>query len=118
MKITLKQLRRLNACEDQVLLFERFFGTGIEVTEALCLAHAQDFDWNWAAYNLLSPSAREAYGEARALARKAYDEALALAEKAYDEALALAGKAYDEALALAFARATLASETPVPSPGT
>ena len=90
MKITIKQLRRLGACEKQVEKFERLFGPSVIVTEALCVKHAQDFSWNWAAGKLLSAPAREAYDEAAASARKAYDEATVPARKAYNEALASA----------------------------
>ena len=115
MKITIKQLRRLGACEDQVEKFERLFGPSVIVTEDLCVKHAKDFSWSWAAEKLLSAPAWEAYNEVLASAWKAYDEAVASAQEAYDEATAPAWKAYykaaapalkayDEALASAFGR--------------
>jgi len=65
-KITSTQLRRAAACEDQVKLFVRHFGRSVVVTEKLCIEHAQDFDWDWAADSLLSVPARAAYNEATA----------------------------------------------------
>ena len=88
MKITIKQLRRLGACEEQVEKFEHLFGPSVIVTEALCVKHAQDFSWNWAAGKLLSAPAWEAYDEAATSAWKAYYKAIAPARKARDEAVA------------------------------
>lgn len=68
MKITAELLRQKNACTDQGELFERHFPNGVEVSEALCLKHYQDFDWDWAADNLLSDAAQEEYNKARAVA--------------------------------------------------
>ena len=101
MKITLAQLKKLGACEDQVALFRNNFGEEVEATEALCVKHAQKFNWNWAANNLLSAPARRAYDEAMASAQQAYEEATAPAQRAYEEATAPARRAYDEATASA-----------------
>ena len=116
MKITKALLIRKHACRGQVDLFAELFPEGVVITESICLAHATEFDWDWAARKLLRPPAWKACDEAMALARKACDEAYALAWKAYDEATALARKTCDEAcapawkargeaMALAFARA-------------
>ena len=115
MEITVKQLKALGACEDQVKLFQDLFGPSVVVTEALCVQHAQKFSWGWAAQNFLSAPARKAYDEAaapawkaykKAIARawKAYQKASAPARKAYQEVTASALKAYDEATARAFGR--------------
>ena len=127
MKITKALLIRKHACRGQVDLFAELFPEGVVITESICLAHATEFDWDWAARKLLRPAARKACVEAMAPARKACDEACAPAWEACDEAYALAWKAYkdvcviarkacvearvlarktcDEACALAFARA-------------
>ena len=116
MKITKALLIRKHACRGQVDLFAELFPEGVVITESICLAHATEFDWDWAARKLLRPPARKACDEAHALAQKACDEACApawkacdearvLAWKACDEACALAQKACNEACALAFARA-------------
>ena len=134
MKITKALLVRKHACRGQVDLFAELFPEGVVITESICLAHATEFDWDWAARKLLRPPARKACVEAMAPARKARDEAYALAREAYalawkpykdvcatarkacwearvlarktcDEACVIARKACDEACALAFARA-------------
>ena len=117
MKITKALLISKHACRGQVDLFAELFPEGVVITESICLAHATEFDWDWAARKLLRPPARKACVEAMAPARKACDEAYALAWKAWDEACdelawkvcaearAFARKAWDEACALAFARA-------------
>ena len=118
MIIKLAMLKRLDVCSDQVALFKKHFGEQVEVTEAACLAHAQEFNWDWAARHLLFGPARKAYIKATASAWRAYNKALASAWKAYVEATAFvwkdcvevtasAKKTYDEARALAFARAAL-----------
>ncbi|MDR3562068.1 MAG: hypothetical protein P4N59_11620, partial [Negativicutes bacterium] len=55
--ITLGQLRTAGACQNQRKLFEETFGNSVEITEEICLAHANKFCWDWAAKNLLSPKA-------------------------------------------------------------
>ena len=116
--VTLEQLRSLGACSSQLKKFEEYFGSKFEVTEVLCVAHAHDFDWNWAAYNLLTASALTAYERVRAPARTEYQrvEALAWAEyyrvKApvldeYDRVTAPALAEYERVRASAWARAFL-----------
>ena len=90
MKITKTLLKRKGACRIQLALFASYYPKGVVVTRELCLKHAHEFNWSWAAYNLLSAPARKAFEEATAPAREACDEVTALALKAYDEATALA----------------------------
>ena len=107
--LSLRKLKLLGACTQQVELFHRLFGDRCIVSVELCVAHAAQFDWSWAAQRLLSVTAYKAYYEAVAPAYKARDEAVAPACKAYDEAVAPARKARDEAKARAFAIAFLNS---------
>ena len=79
MKITKALLIRKHACRGQVDLFAELFPEGVVITESICLAHATEFDWDWAARKLLRPPARKACVEAMAPAWKACDEACALA---------------------------------------
>ena len=53
MRVTAELLRAKDACEDQVNMFESLFPEGVEITQELCVKHAGDFDWNWAAKNFL-----------------------------------------------------------------
>jgi hypothetical protein len=47
--LTLATLVALGACEDQRNLFHRNFGDSVEITVALCVQHAAEFRWGWAA---------------------------------------------------------------------
>ena len=96
MLVTTAKLRDLGACRDQVDLFVALFGESVEVTKALCIEHAQKFNWNWAAKNLLPKTARAEYDHATA---SAWDE--------YDHAKASARAEYERTKASAFARAAL-----------
>jgi hypothetical protein len=88
--ITLKMLKKAGACQDQVDLFEKLFGKSVIPTRELALEHASDFDFQWAAENLLTSQSLKAYEKTEALAWKAYKKATALALKACEEARALA----------------------------
>ena len=65
-KLTVAKLKKLQACEDQVQLFEELYPEGVEVTEAACLAVADRFDWNCAAQRLLPKALRAEYDRATA----------------------------------------------------
>ena len=71
MKITKRMLQSKGACASQVALFAETFPHGTEITEAVCLAVADKFDWDWAAQNLLSP---ESYAEYERVRAQAYAE--------------------------------------------
>lgn len=66
--ITLSQLRAAGACADQRAKFKELFGSSVEVTVELCVKHAADFDWGFAAEKFLSASALAEYYRVRALA--------------------------------------------------
>ncbi len=70
--ITLAQLKAVGSC-DQIDEFERLFGTEVEVTEDLCVEHADIFDWDLAAENFLSKAALDAYNDAAEIALDVYD---------------------------------------------
>ena len=88
MHLTPEKLYSLGACKPQADRFAALYPGGVKVTRALCFKHARDFDWNWAARNLLPASASRAYKEATASASRAYNEACASASRACDEACA------------------------------
>ena len=77
MIITLKQLDRRDACTGQRDLFEKLFGASVEITKELCIKHASDFDWTWAARNFLSDPARAKYNKAYTSARAEFDKVCA-----------------------------------------
>jgi division protein CdvB (Snf7/Vps24/ESCRT-III family) len=107
--ITLKQLKGLYACEDQLNLFEEVFGESVSFktkSQAVKVAvkMANKFDFNWASENLLEGDYRKAYEEAIAPSWEAYEEAEAPLLEAYKEAEAPLLEAYDEAIAKEFAK--------------
>ena len=66
MHITVKLLKKHKACEEQVALFAATFPNGVQVTEATCLAVADQFDFQWAAGNLLPSGKKADYDAERA----------------------------------------------------
>ena len=72
----LQQLEERRACENQVRLFERLFGEQVKVTKALCLKHANDFRFEWAALYLLSPLAQAEYEKLMKPARAKTQQAM------------------------------------------
>jgi len=95
MKITIAQLKKLKACDDQVELFKATFGASAEVTLENCLIAAKvELDFDWAARNLLNPAQKAAYEAAKAQARAAYEAAEAPVRAAYEAAEASARAAY------------------------
>ncbi len=116
-KITLNQLKGLDACEEQLKLFEETFGEEVSfktkaqaVKVAVKMAHKFDFDW--ASDNLLKGDCLKVYLEALAPFLKAYNEAEAPLLKAYNEAKATLLKVYLEALA-PFLKAYEEAEAPL-----
>ncbi len=107
MIITLKELKRLDACKGEVHRFEKLFGKSVRVTKKLCLKHAQDVDWDWAAWHLLGDDAREAYHAARHSAWVVYWAGTQSAWLAFLAARLPAWEVYNVAKALAFYKATL-----------
>lgn len=61
MKLTIDMLRSADACDDQVEKFAELFGSEVEVTPEICAQHVSEFNWHWAAENLLSPEKLEEY---------------------------------------------------------
>jgi len=56
MKVTLKQLRQLGACTEQVELFKETFGASVEITEAVVKEHGGKFGISWLAGKVLTPN--------------------------------------------------------------
>ena len=54
MKITLKDLRRMGACSEQVTLFKSLFGGEVEMTRENVLQYGAQFDLSWLASNIMS----------------------------------------------------------------
>ena len=92
MKITYKQLQALDACDNQLELFQSLFGEEVEVTRELIMKHADKFDWNWAAEKLLPRKRWAEYKRVKAQALAEYKrvkaQALAEYERVKDQAWA------------------------------
>ncbi len=90
MKLHLKQLTDKGACQEQVDLFHTLFGDSVDVTEELCASVAGKFDLDWAASNLLTPSAEAEYKRATASAGAEYKRVVASAWVEYERVVAAA----------------------------
>jgi hypothetical protein len=100
MKITESMLIEHNACSEQVAKFSALWPNGCVVTLATSRqALAAGLDLNWAAWKLLSFSARDDYSAATAEPRRAYSAARADADRAYSAATAEPRRAYAAAIA-------------------
>ena len=117
-ELTLTHLIDANACSKQRELFQDTFGDSVTVTEELCLKHADDFEWSWAAENLLTTPARAEYDKVTTPARAEcdkvkgaawaeYDKVTDSAWAEYDKVRTAAWAEYDKVKASAFARANI-----------
>ena len=79
----ISQLHAIGACAEQVERFQELFGESVDVTEALCLAHFDKFDWSFAV-KLLSPAGRAEYKRVRGLALAEYNRVCGLALAEYN----------------------------------
>jgi hypothetical protein len=98
-KITVSLLREHCACATGIAKFKRLFPDGVIVTRELCVQHAHQFDWDWAAGHLLTPTARAQY-----------DAAIATVLAQYLAAIDVVWAQYDAANAAAFADAYITQE--------
>jgi hypothetical protein len=90
MKITLKQLRSLGACDEQVYLFEKLFGAEVELTEALILEYGGQFNLSWLAMKLFKGDIRAEYQKSCELISAEHQKALGPTLAEYQKARALA----------------------------
>ena len=100
--LTSKILKRAGACKEQVALFIELGGDEKTITAELCIEHADKFDWNWAANNLLKASASAEYERALAPALAKYERVTASAWAEYNRATASALAEYERVRASAF----------------
>ena len=104
MKITKRLLQSKGACASQVALFAETFPHGTEITEAVCLAVADKFDWDWAAQNLLSPESYAEYQRVCAPADAEHQRVCAPAYAEYRRVRAPADAEYQRVRAATFGR--------------
>ena len=99
--ITLRKLKAKRACQVQLDKFKELFGSKVEITLELCIKHAHDFNFNWAADNLLSASALAEYQRVTASAWAEYQRVTASAYAEYQRVTAPALAEYDRVTASA-----------------
>ena len=102
-KITLRTLKAKGACRDQCKRFAALFPEGVEVTEALCIEHAAEFNWDWAAQSLLTAPALAEYEHVAAPALAEYERVKASALAEYERVKASALAEYQRTTATAWA---------------
>jgi hypothetical protein len=73
-----------SACEEPRDLFVTLFGEQVEVTEDLCVKHADKFDWSWASKHLLTEPSVAEYRRVTAQAWDAYKRETAWAFTEYE----------------------------------
>jgi hypothetical protein len=83
--ITLAQLEKHGACTEQLLLFKQMFGDSVQVTEALAIEVAEQFDFAWAADELLGDDARAEYYKLCHFFYEEYKKVRNLAWAEYDQ---------------------------------
>jgi hypothetical protein len=72
--VTVSMLADVRACSEQVDLFRSLFPTGVVVSRQTCLSVADQFDWSWAAENLLSQPTRAEYEKVDQPTRAEYEK--------------------------------------------
>lgn len=83
MFVTYAMLRKAHACDEESNRFRELFPDGVEVTEAVCVKHAREFDWAWGTV-LLSYEGQEEFRRAERVAQRfLYLEEVKLAEDYY-----------------------------------
>ena len=101
--LKLSTLKANGACGSSLAAFKKNFGDSVEVTEALCIAHAKDFDWGWAALKLLKAPALAEYWRVKAPALAEYWRVKAQALAEYERVTAPAWAEYERVKAQAWA---------------
>jgi hypothetical protein len=101
--LELQTLINNGACAEQVKLFREKFGESVFVTEDLCASVAHEFDFDWAAMNLLSPAAWAEYMRVKDSAWTEYMCAASPARREYERAVKSGWAEYRRAAPAAWA---------------
>ena len=104
MKLTAQMLRDKKACGEQVELFVELFGESVSVTQKRCAAHANEFDWEWAAEKLLPKPAWAEFDKVRDAAWAEYYKVCNAARAEYYKVRDAALAKYHRVCAVTFAR--------------
>ena len=105
--LTLAQLRKAGACASELNRLKIIFGISVVITEELCVDHAGDCNWDWAARHLLSRPALAEYNHVTAAAWVEYTRVTAPALAEYNRVTAPARAEYNRVTATAWANAYL-----------
>jgi cell division septum initiation protein DivIVA len=93
--LTLETLKEKHACEEQLALFHKTFGTSVDVTPELCESVADKFNFRWAVEKLLLPDERDEYKRVTAPALAEYERVTGLASAEYERVMGLASAEYE-----------------------
>src|SRR5208282_5495044 len=88
MHLTYRKLKLAGACSQQLERFRELFPDGVDVTAAVCASVAKEFDWDWAAMNLLPLRLRADYEAKLAPLRADYEAKRVLLWDDYEAKLA------------------------------
>src|SRR5208282_2710189 len=83
MRLHIQQLIDRKACQEQVDLFRAKFGESVDITEELCVSVATEFNFDWAAQELLTAPALAEYECVTAQALAEYERVTAQAQAEY-----------------------------------
>jgi hypothetical protein len=83
--LTLQTLKDKLVCAEAHAKFKLLFGESVIVTVELCEKHAKDFDWQWAAENLLSTPARAEYDKVRDPTWAEFDKVCEVVRAGYEK---------------------------------
>jgi hypothetical protein len=100
MRLTLAQLKEAGACSSARKRLKRVFGDAVDVTPELCQTHADEWNWGWAASNLLTVPALSDYKRAIVPALAEYKRVTAPAWDEYKRAIVPALAEYKRVTAL------------------
>ena len=111
-ELKLQTLIDLRACQSQVDLFRTKFGESVDITPELCESVASDFDFEWAALELLKATALAEYRRERDAADAEYQRVMEAAYADYERVSDAAIAEYQRVIAREFARQYIAQGGP------
>jgi len=103
MIVTLKRLEEFGACAEGRERFRELCGESCTVTEKLCVEHATEFNWDWAACRFLPVEAWAEYDKAWAPTWEGYKRACVAALAEYDKTRKAAYAEYRRVVEAAYA---------------
>ena len=96
MFVTAELLKKLKACKEERDQFTELFPFGVELSRAVIVQYAQEFNWTWCAENLAGDEGWAAYDQAERSAWAAYRQAVGPTHSAYKQAIGPALAVYQQ----------------------